>query len=51
MANAHTAMRILTLLLLLLFYLPTYLLPAVGFLLGGSSPYSSTDKINKNLYT
>jgi hypothetical protein len=29
----------------------TYLLTAVAFSLGGSSPYTSTDKTNKNKYT
>jgi len=29
----------------------TNLLTAIEFSLGGSSPYTSTDKINKNKYT
>jgi len=29
----------------------TYLLTAIEFSLGGSSPYTSTDKANKNKYT
>jgi hypothetical protein len=29
----------------------TYLLTAIEFSLGGSSPYTSTDKTNKNKYT
>jgi uncharacterized integral membrane protein len=32
-------------------YLLTYLITAVEFSLGGSSPYTSTDKTNKNKYT
>ena len=39
--------RVLLLLLLLLLLLFT----AVGLSLGGSSPYTSTDKTNKNKYT
>jgi len=39
------------LLLLLLLLLLTYVLTAIGFSLGGSSPYTSTDKTNKNKYT
>jgi len=35
----------------LLTYLLTYLLTAIEFSLGGSSPYTSTDKTNKNKYT
>jgi hypothetical protein len=34
----------------LLTYLITYLLTAVELSLGGSSPYTSTDKTNKNIY-
>jgi len=40
-------MNILLLLLLLLLLLIT----AVDFSLGGSSPYTSIDKVNKNKYT
>ena len=29
----------------------TYVLTAIGFSLGGCSPYTSTDKTNKNKYT
>ena len=29
----------------------TYLLTAIDFSLGGHSPYTSTDKTNKNKYT
>jgi len=34
---------------LLTFLLTSYLLTAISFSLGGSSPYTSTDKINKNI--
>jgi len=37
--------------LLLFTYLFTYLLTATELSLGGSSPYTSTDKTNKNIYT
>jgi hypothetical protein len=44
--------KVLLLLLLLLLLLPllllTYLLPAIELSLGGSSPYTSADKTNKN---
>jgi len=35
----------------LLTYLLIYLLTAIEFSLGGSSPYTRTDKTNKNKYT
>ena len=35
----------------LLIYLLTYLLTAIEFSLGGRSPYTTTDKTNKNKYT
>jgi len=35
----------------LLAYLITYLLSVIEFSLGGSSPYTSTDKTNQNKYT
>jgi hypothetical protein len=33
------------------YYLLIYVLTAIEFSLGGSSPYTSTDKTNKNKYT
>jgi hypothetical protein len=36
---------------MLLLLLLLLLITAVEFLLGGSSPYTSTDKVNKNKYT
>ena len=35
----------------LITYLLAYLLTAIDLSLGGSSPYTSTDKTNKNEYT
>ena len=42
---------IIIIITLLLYYLLTYLLTATELSLGGSSPYASTDKTNKNKYT
>ena len=42
---------LLLLLLLLLLLIFNYLLTAIDLSLGGSSPYTSTDKTNKNKYT
>jgi hypothetical protein len=43
--------KLLLLLLLLLLPILLLLLTALGLSLGGSSPYTSTDKTNKNKYT
>jgi len=42
---------VVVVLLLLLLLLLVLLLTAIEFSLGGNSPYSSTDKTNKNKYT
>jgi len=49
--SKYVKLLLLLLLLLLLTYLLTYLLTAIELSLGDSSPYTSTDKTNKNKYT
>ena len=50
MPGRHVVVVEVLLLLLLVTYLVTYLLTAVELSLGGSSPYTSTDKINNNIH-
>ena len=42
---------IIIIIIIIIIYFLTYLLTATELSLGGSSPYTSTDKTNKNIYT
>jgi len=42
---------IIIIIIIIITYLLTYLLTAIEFSLGGSSPYTSTDRTKNNKYT